>query len=59
MSLVTLLVVLAILFVIFGWWWPSTGTPENPRSPYWGWGPGGLIILIILVLLVTGNITPR
>jgi hypothetical protein len=56
MSWVGLLVVLVILFALFGWWYPSTGTPDNPRSPYVAWGPLPLLLIIFLVLFLTGVI---
>lgn len=56
MSWVGLLVVLVLLFVAFGWWYPSTGTPDNPRSPYVAWGPLPLLLIVFLVLFLTGVI---
>ncbi len=53
MSLLWLLVLLLLLSAAFGWWYPSTG---DGRSPYWGWSPAGIILLVIIILLVTSGL---
>ena len=50
MSLLTLLVVLLVIAVLFG----GYGTRRD--WGYYGWSPTGLIVLILLVLLLTGNL---
>ena len=50
MSLGMLLIILLILAVVFGGWGSSRGWG------YYGWSPVGLIVLILLILLVTGNL---
>lgn len=56
MSIVAVFVVLLLLFAAFGWWYPSTGTPDNPRSPYVAWGPIPLLLVLFLVLWLLGVI---
>jgi hypothetical protein len=50
MSLLTLLIVLLVIAVLFG----GYGTRRD--WGYYGWSPTGLIVLILLVLLLTGNL---
>jgi hypothetical protein len=50
MSLGMLLIILLILAVVFGGWGSSRGWG------YYGWSPVGLIVLILLILLLTGNL---
>jgi hypothetical protein len=45
-----LLIILLILAVVFGGWGSSRGWG------YYGWSPVGLIVLILLILLLTGNL---
>jgi uncharacterized protein DUF3309 len=49
-SLLTILVVLLILAVLFG----GYGTRRD--WGYYGWSPTGIIVIILLVLLLTGNL---
>lgn len=49
MSLLTLLLVLLLAAVL-------TGGFAHPRWGYVGWSPAGIILLVLLVLLVTGNL---
>jgi hypothetical protein len=51
MSLGMLLIILLILAVVFG------GYGSNRGWGYYGWSPVGLLVLILLVLLVTGNLS--
>ncbi len=50
MSLLTLLIVLLVLALLFG----GYGTTRD--WGYYGWSPAGLLIVILLILLLTGNI---
>jgi hypothetical protein len=50
-SLLTLLLVLIVLSVVFGGWGWGTRRTE---FGYYSWGPAGLLVVILLVLLVTG-----
>lgn len=50
MSLLTLLVILLVIAVLFG----GYGTRRN--WGYYGWSPTGVIVLLLLLLLVTGNL---
>ncbi|HEY7062482.1 MAG TPA: DUF3309 family protein [Chloroflexota bacterium] len=50
MSLLTLLVILLVISVLFGGWGSSRGWG------YYGWSPVGLIVLILVILLITGNL---
>lgn len=50
MSLTWILLILLIVFVLFG------AFPSNGRAWYVGWSPAGLILLILLILLLTGNL---
>lgn len=54
MSLITLLIVLAVLALLFGGYNHTRG--DAGYGPYWGWGPVGLILVIILVLFLVGAI---
>ncbi len=47
--LLTILIVLAVLFLLGGGWGYS-------RWGYAGFSPLGLIVLIVLILLLTGNL---
>ena len=51
MSLTMLLIILLILAVLFG----GYGTRRN--WGYYGWSPVGIIVLILLILLLTGNLS--
>jgi hypothetical protein len=51
MSLLTILIVLLVLAVLFG----GYGTSRN--WGYYGWSPVGIIIPILLILILTGNLT--
>ena len=50
MSLVTLLIILLVIAVLFG------GYGSNRGWGYYGWSPVGLLVLILLILLLTGNL---
>ena len=50
MSLLTLLVILFVLAILFG----GYGTRRN--WGYYGWSPVGIIVVLVLFLLVTGNL---
>ena len=47
--LLTILVVLLLLALLGGGWGHS-------RYGYAGWSPAGIIVLIVVVLLLTGNL---
>lgn len=51
MSLVMVLVLFLVLAVLFGGYGAS-----RPGWGYYGWGPLGLILLLILILFLTGNL---
>jgi Sec-independent protein translocase protein TatA len=50
MSLLTLLIILLVVAVLFG----GYGTTRN--WGYYGWTPLGIIVVILLILLLTGNL---
>jgi hypothetical protein len=50
-SLVTLLIILLIVAVVFGGFGTTRGWG------YYGWSPLGLVVLILLILLLTGNLS--
>lgn len=49
----TLLLILLLLLVFAGWF--GFAGPYHGRG-YMGWSPLGLIILVIVILLLTGNL---
>jgi hypothetical protein len=51
MSVLTLLIILLIVAALFGGYGTSRGWG------YYGWSPVGIIVLLLLVLLVTGNLS--
>jgi hypothetical protein len=50
MSLVTLLIILLVIAVLFG------GFGSTRGWGYYGWSPVGIIVLILVILLLTGNL---
>jgi hypothetical protein len=50
MSVTTLLIILLVVAVLFGGFGSSRGWG------YYGWSPVGIIVLILLILLLTGNL---
>jgi hypothetical protein len=50
MSLTTLLIILLVVAVLFGGFGSSRGWG------YYGWSPVGIIVVILLILLLTGNL---
>ena len=50
MSLLTLLIILLVIAALFGGWGTSRGWG------YYGWSPVGLIVLLLIILLLTGNL---
>lgn len=50
MSIFTLLIILLVVAVLFG------GYGSSRNWGYYGWSPVGLIVLVLLVLLLTGNL---
>jgi hypothetical protein len=50
MSLLMLLIILLVVAALFGGYGSSRGWG------YYGWSPVGLIVLLLLVLMVTGNL---
>jgi hypothetical protein len=50
MSLLTLLIILLVIAILFG------GYGSNRGWGYYGWSPVGLLVLILLILLLTGNL---
>ena len=59
MSLVGIFVIVAFLLLVFGWWYPSTRPSDAPGPGYVGWSPLGILIILFLILLLTGNISIR
>ena len=51
MSLVVLLLILLVLAALFGGYGSSRGWG------YYGWSPVGLVVLVLLLLAVTGNLS--
>lgn len=51
MSIVTLLIILLVVAVLFG------GFGSTRGWGYYGWSPVGLIVLILLLLMLTGNLS--
>jgi hypothetical protein len=47
--LLTLLIVLLVVALIGGGY-------SHSRRAYWGWSPLGIVLVIALVLIVTGNL---
>lgn len=45
MSITTLLIILLILFLV-------GALPTWPHSQSWGYGPSGLLVLVLLVILI-------
>lgn len=57
MSLLTLLVVLLIVAVLFGGYGTYRGRgPDATGWGWYGWSPFGLLVIVLLVLLLTGNL---
>jgi hypothetical protein len=50
MSLTTLLIILLVVAVLFGGFGSSRGWG------YYGWSPVGIVVLILVILLLTGNL---
>jgi uncharacterized membrane protein YccC len=50
-SIVTLLIILLVVAVLFG------GFGSRRGWGYYGWSPVGIIVLILLILLLTGNLS--
>ena len=51
MGVGTLLIVLLLLAILFG------GYGSRSGWGYYGWSPVGIIVLILLILLLTGNLS--
>lgn len=56
MSLLTLLLIIALVTFIWGGWGYSRVAPAAPWVG--GWSPLGLVLVILLVLYLTGNLPP-
>jgi len=52
MSLLTILIVLLIVAAFGGFWSNSGGRTYGP----YGWSPLGVIVVILVILLLTGNL---
>lgn len=59
MSAVTLIVIVVVIILLFGGIGTAPIMPYN-RERSWGWAPSGgllgLLVIILLVLLLTGNL---
>ncbi len=51
MSLLTLLIILLIVAALFG------GYGTRRGWSYYGWSPVGLVVLLLLLLALTGNLS--
>lgn len=49
MGLITILIIALIVSVIFGGW-------QHSNYPGWSWSPVGIVLVILLILLLTGNL---
>ena len=52
MSLLTILIILLVVSAVGGYWGGGEGRPWGRM----GWSPLGILLVILLVLLLTGNL---